>query len=453
MSVEYDSQGSLVHYKYGRESFVPISILALLAKELGENPCLPSLKRLKLRGVGSLNLQFLSLFVSPTLIRAEICLPRPSDSSLSRDQLHKALSIFPKRCHSLQELCLIRPELHSGTWHEDDKRVYPDDIFLSGLVSDMAFSLNRLREFRCDTALSSEAFAHVTSLPSLAILAVHIWPDAPVVFFAQAPLRSVYLSAKKFQDVVPVVQSIAQTNIDVLMFTLGEDAQGEYFLPLCAAIGENEAFRSVTHLFISASKDSDPDEQTINAEPQFSAMQPLLRLLNIKVFSVTNFAVILDDAQLEMLSQAWPRLYRLNLSTEYLEGPHITSGVSPAGLISLVRFCPELHNLTLIVDASIPIPESLAQPGKEASNSRIKWLDIGPSLIDDPFALALLLSDLLPNLKVISQSTLGQTGYYEEVGEEEERFSRGEQTVTLLKALAQTRRQKRLSTSQANARM
>ncbi|KAH9929299.1 hypothetical protein B0H21DRAFT_886000 [Amylocystis lapponica] len=91
------------------------------------------------------------------------------------------------------------------------------------------------------------------------------------------------------------------------------------------------------------------------------------------------------------------------------DGKRRRSSITLEGLVHLVRHCPRLSILVLALDASV-IPDSDQRPGGGFVNDRITTIWVRDSPLKDPIAVAAFLSDLFPNLTMISTTASDDAG-------------------------------------------
>ncbi|KII93130.1 hypothetical protein PLICRDRAFT_87552 [Plicaturopsis crispa FD-325 SS-3] len=131
-----------------------------------------------------------------------------------------------------------------------------------------------------------------------------------------------------------------------------------------------------------------------------ASLEPLLPFRHLVEFSCSAyFAFDLGDADVEKMARAWPSLNVLELAYD-LWGWRKPSRITIKGLMSLIRLCPDLARLSIVINASavnIPFPNDLPVP----ANDKLITIALQNSEIDDPSAIAALFSTTLPNLRSI----------------------------------------------------
>ncbi|KII86235.1 hypothetical protein PLICRDRAFT_164641 [Plicaturopsis crispa FD-325 SS-3] len=107
----------------------------------------------------------------------------------------------------------------------------------------------------------------------------------------------------------------------------------------------------------------------------------------------------LCDDDVRDMADAWPALQSLDLSSRV--GWRTRSRVTIRGIAHLVRACPRLLELGIVIDASVVDDCSKKDSGVHCQNEQIHALSLGNSEIADPVAVAALLSDILPNVRTV----------------------------------------------------
>ncbi|KAG0700860.1 hypothetical protein DFH29DRAFT_604027 [Suillus ampliporus] len=112
----------------------------------------------------------------------------------------------------------------------------------------------------------------------------------------------------------------------------------------------------------------------------------------------TSCDMSMSDEELCQLVRAWPKLTVLKIS-DYVN-IHDTMVPTFHGLINLLRLCPNLMSLALVIDATKLEGIDLKCPGGGSCNKNIKSLTLGNSPIE-PLNVALVLSGLFPSLEQV----------------------------------------------------
>ncbi|KAG1751459.1 uncharacterized protein EDB91DRAFT_609264 [Suillus paluster] len=113
--------------------------------------------------------------------------------------------------------------------------------------------------------------------------------------------------------------------------------------------------------------------------------------------------ISMSDEELCQLVSAWPKLKVLRIIC------YVTTNKTTVptfhGLIGLLRLCPALNSLALVIDTTTKLSGiDLQCPGGGSRNKHIKSLDLGNSPINSPLNVALILSGLFPCLKQVNHA-------------------------------------------------
>ncbi|KAF9235608.1 hypothetical protein BU15DRAFT_77839 [Melanogaster broomeanus] len=146
---------------------------------------------------------------------------------------------------------------------------------------------------------------------------------------------------------------------------------------------------------------------------------PLLTQLSINVCS---FGIDNDD--LEALAKAFPKIEVLEIVSAPVNDP---SRITLDGLLPLLKHCPNLATLKISIDAS-QVTKSIDRPGGGIRNTLITQLSLYSSPIRDVGLVALFLSDVLPNVRAIEETSASESW---------------NMVATLLEVLTLARRQER----------
>ncbi|KAJ7487115.1 hypothetical protein FB451DRAFT_1554194 [Mycena latifolia] len=146
-----------------------------------------------------------------------------------------------------------------------------------------------------------------------------------------------------------------------------------------------------------------------------AALQPLLAFSNLsKVAISVPFLLSLDDAFVEEMAMAWPRLEELALTRSQREVPTPSSVTVPA-LAAFARHCPTLSTLTIPVSGGFPPDWDHARRPSDTQQA-LSLLDVLDSPITAPIPVAAYLSCVFPNISLIKWDGFLEywdDGYYE----------------------------------------
>jgi len=132
-------------------------------------------------------------------------------------------------------------------------------------------------------------------------------------------------------------------------------------------------------------------------EPQ--TLSPLLLCPNLEKVSLSILygQEAIDNSLMKAMALAWPRLRSFHISSVH-RASEWHSSVSLEGLIHFARHCPALGSVSYQFDASLPTTSM--HSGDGIRNESLTRLCVGYSHITDPPAVAALLSDVFPNMRL-----------------------------------------------------
>jgi hypothetical protein len=164
----------------------------------------------------------------------------------------------------------------------------------------------------------------------------------------------------------------------------------------------------------------------------------LLSFTNLQAMIIRSYHLFkVDNDFVEAAATAWPHLCILQLGRGGW-GWGESTNVTLAGLIPLARYCPDLTRLSIVVDATV-VDHSV---DILVSNTKLNFLNLGDSVIDDPASVAACLSKIFPHLTSISSwdvPVMGQTAT-----EVQKKYNgRWDEVARLLKIFAEVRQMER----------
>ncbi|KAH7907363.1 hypothetical protein BJ138DRAFT_509060 [Hygrophoropsis aurantiaca] len=170
---------------------------------------------------------------------------------------------------------------------------------------------------------------------------------------------------------------------------------------LTSLIASQPCQSSLTKLEMRYFRDPDGSDR-LDSALNITMLRPLfvfsnLRLCHVDIEGISaDFTFDLNDDALVELAASWPHLETLIFRRRV--GWQNTSTITFNGLASLLRGCPLLKKLTLSMDAT---RLDYTSTGEGALNRRVKRLNLGDSIIEEPVAVALILADLFGSLEQV----------------------------------------------------
>lgn len=158
--------------------------------------------------------------------------------------------------------------------------------------------------------------------------------------------------------------------------------------------------KTLTHLSICGMSGVETENIDLNL------LRPLLAFYRLEVLSLESRShrFCLDDGSFQVIATAFPQLCYLRCATGYIAEDRVTAPTATIETVAiLVRHCPRLSYIGIDFDASSLGPTFPRQrPGRGFSNSLVRILDVQRSRLKHPMVVAGYLSDLFPNLNMLS---------------------------------------------------
>lgn len=140
---------------------------------------------------------------------------------------------------------------------------------------------------------------------------------------------------------------------------------------------------------------------------QSSALLPLTSFHNLRIVQLRpGFGISLNDADLKTFASAWPRLHTLTIIGDWKneQGARI-SRPTYKGIAHLVRLCPELSSVGLVISPNPPHGESWVLDDLPVSSHRMR-LDFAHTKADDLEVMGSWIGKMFPNGVEIWHTTL-----------------------------------------------
>lgn len=251
--------------------------------------------------------------------------------------------------------------------------------------------------------LEDPGMVHVTQLQSLKTLWLYVGPSflrrtgLPPQSLALEHLELLGLQAIRLNhmtDFLRSLRTVRSKHITAVFSSNEFGQQSDSMSGFCATLLErcdNDTLEAITLC-----------EQFYNTFHNVYAQPgdfgPLRLLRNLTHFDVETACIIsISDDELSELVKAWPKLKIFRLGC-YCDP---ASTVLPT-FHDVLRLCPELVSLSLVIDTTKLDGVDLKSPGNGIRNNVLQELVLGNSPISSPLDVALVLSSLLPNLPEVN---------------------------------------------------
>ncbi|KAG2154389.1 uncharacterized protein EDB93DRAFT_1131952 [Suillus bovinus] len=333
-------------------------------------------------------IEFLRMAFVPSLVSLDLRITSISPALMS------VLSTIGTACPNLTS---FRPQVDDPTWNRE----------LAPFLTQAICQLHHLSALTvCE--LEDPGMMHVTQLQSLKTLWLYIGPS----FLRRTGLLPQSLGLEHLEHLG--LQAIRLNHMTDFLRSLGT-VRSKHITAVFSSNAFGQQSDSISQFCTMVLERCDNDtleaitlcEQFYNtfhnvyAQP--SDFGPLRLLRNLTYFDVEAACTIsISNDGLGELVKAWPKLttFRLNCYRDP------TSTVLPTfhGLINVLRLCPELVSLSLVIDTTQLDGIDIKSPGNGIGNNGLQDLVLGNSPISSPLDVALVLSSLLPNLMGVNLS-------------------------------------------------
>lgn len=392
---------------------------------------------------------FLLHLLQPTVVHVDI------DNLMSNPLTFCVLPLLPSRCPRIKQIMAFR----NFVFQRGDRAL---ETF-----SKVLCELRELQTLRC-AELPDEGVLHLSQLPNLRILRVDLrlisldHLESAFGHIRFPVLQQVLLSSPSMSHSLRFLKFIQSTSVDTINLNVDDETCAADYHAIFSEWASNPSYRNLSVIDISEMRIcSDYDDKHII---DISVLRPLFhlaRLTSLKLETLCTYD--LDDAAIKEIARAWPRLETLDLSIREC-GWEIPSKVTLSGLVPLLRHCPHIALLGLVVDATVlptassPSSSSSSLSSSEAATSRLpgagvrntalESLWLGDSKITRPALVAAFLSAVAPNIEqIVSWNTpllSGRNG-------KDKYMKRWKEVERLVRHFALVRRQEREWASRARA--
>jgi hypothetical protein len=353
---------------------------------VGPRVLLPNLKELRWHPEDDAIFPFIQLFLAPNIINFRIGL---IGSPLIRISFLTTLSIrYPYLTH-------LELDYSLRSFGKDAERY--KEVISAAICSWHNLKCLSVR------ALSSNGIRHAATLPSLQKLSffdVKNTHPPGLPLSEGSPAFQALTHLEVYCDRLTFCSGIVKTMSDGILREVDVEfiapASSSEWMEFLKALNEHCSHASL--LKISAANYEFHDIRG-DQIPEFTIRTMHLKsLLSFHcltdVYLRPSGSIDIDDADVQSMAMAWPKIQRLHLGGEPLGHPCVTL----SGLTPFAEHCKALRNLTISVDATI-IP--ILKPGPKTSSGSLIEFHAFHSPIAQPEQVAAFLSDLFPNLSYI----------------------------------------------------
>lgn len=346
-------------------------------------------------------LPYIHLFVHPGISIVHVTVVDIDHFSIRSSPLDVSALSSLQVAHALEKLFV---GLNGGTLD-----------YVAPALCDSLDDFPHLRSFTTTESLADGSVRRLSQLHHLEKLhcaVMELKKDVPLispVFPSLQRLRGYWNHWEDLIHLLGRVESQVLRELDVVLASVLVTSQLHAFLAMATRKGFS---KSVTRLKITPAGSSRTDLPAFNLTPQ--VMGSLLRTFcNLTELQMPyccmgdSCGFALDDASMESIAQALPRIVHLSLSPGY---PRICRSpsckVTLKGLKAFAIHCPKLRSLTTHVNALL-VPTGIMHGFDQSSQPRsvLKSLHVGDSCVTDSAseqaAIASMFCRLFPSLTLI----------------------------------------------------
>ncbi|KAJ7484215.1 hypothetical protein FB451DRAFT_1083577 [Mycena latifolia] len=339
---------------------------------------------------------YLRLFLGPKLTRIVLQL----DGSAT------CLSLLPRIAAKCPALTDIRVSYMGSLDATREHRARAASAMIRSLTDIQTIAIGGIDTAGCQ---------HLATMPNLTSLCIDMF-DEPLFDNLQPPPHPMFASLETLDihaseiDFLTnfIISGISDASLDTLYVSAELPALEDQSRGLFTAIKKYcspEFLASINVNLGDCTGDvlANPDAYTVLP----ATLAPLLDFVNlVKVTLSVPFGLVLNDAFVVGMAEAWPYIKELFLSRPYMMNePTPPSEVTISALSSFASHCPDLRSLGIPLSANLPASSGVPRI-TQATLTTLYVFD-SPINIGTPFVVAAFLSATFPGLSYISTSREG----------------------------------------------
>ncbi|KAH7908724.1 hypothetical protein BJ138DRAFT_323541 [Hygrophoropsis aurantiaca] len=285
----------------------------------------------------------------------------------------------------------------------DSHRPGPD---ITDTICDTFKKFHHLTVVRCDKITESAA-KHFSEMPSLQFLHFTMPKDLsfnsirdnrPSEMFVA--LQRLHIHSETLDACLRFQHLTRSSSLRSITYTVDDERTADRWKEIFTSLAATPSYHDLSVLDLTeltfAGKDY-TDEYILD----FPKLKPLLQFKNLTRLKIETFCTFkLDNAAIKEMAQAWPRLLSLDLSYRE-DGWELEPEITLHGLLPLLRNCPGLQHLGIVVDGRYITANPHKLPGGGVRNTSLTTLWLADSPITRPPLVAAFLSSVAPNIRNI----------------------------------------------------
>ncbi|RPD54510.1 hypothetical protein L226DRAFT_471922 [Lentinus tigrinus ALCF2SS1-7] len=305
--------------------------------------------------------------------------------------------------------------------------------------------------------LYDDALLHLATLRSLTVAKLFIPRSTAIherLLEANTPvfpsLTVLHMSVIRYEPfITSIVNLISSTQLFEVQLCAAHDPPGATLREFLSALTNSPSGDALSSIHLSFPLPSSiPLMRSLNALPpldhpectlNLTSLEPLFACPELTELDITSFFLRVDDEFVRTLAAACPRLQSLRLVPPYNAGR--LSEVTLDGLLPLFRLCPDLTDLALPLNATLP----MSSVAGGIHDSQLVTLDVGDSPIRFPDEVAAFLSAHCthPDLEIVAARALEGDNSSDHIRSRELHSVMWDQVGRLIKLFARVRSQER----------
>ncbi|KAM5535250.1 hypothetical protein V8D89_011056 [Ganoderma adspersum] len=408
----------------------------------GPAPLLPNLQELAWEEADADAFEYGYQFLGPKLTTLHIGQP-PCDSLL----LPMLRSLHTK-CPQIRHLSV-----------QCRSSVGPTDPVVSKAVQ----QLLHLETLDLSLPLFDDALVQLATLPNLSVAKIFLPRNSEVherLASVNAPifpcLTVLHVNTIRLEpSLTCLIDMVSSTQLSEVSLSAAHDPSSvslHSFLTALSSSPSRDVLSAVTLSFPLPS--SIPLMRSLHAVPPhahpecalgLATLESLFACPELADLDVTSFFLRPDDAFLAALAAACPRLQSLRLVPPFYGSAGRPPAATLAGLLPLLRGCPDLEHLALPLDASAASAAAALPANEDVGESQLRTLDVGDSPIGfaDEAAAFLSAHCTHPAFEIVVAEPHEGAGAPEDFRAREMRAAMWEQVGRLVRLFARVRSQER----------
>ncbi|KAH7925251.1 hypothetical protein BV22DRAFT_1011620 [Leucogyrophana mollusca] len=274
---------------------------------------------------------------------------------------------------------------------------------VTNAICEIIHHFRDLTSLRCDE-ITEDAAMHIAQMPALQ--SVHFtMPEKLSLDIVKSQLGGnaflalqwLHIHSTTLEACLRVQDLTTSSHLRGITFTVNDETPAREWKEIFSSLASTKSYRNLSSFDITelsfAGKEYSSDHIL-----DLAMLSPLLQFQYLTRLKLETFCTFkLDNSAVKQMAEAWPRLQSLDLSYRE-DGWELETGITLPGIVPLLRNCPDLHHLGLVIDARIVSANPSRLPGEGVRNMSLTTLWLADSPITRPDLVAAFLSSVAPNI-------------------------------------------------------